>query len=304
MMTLTSTTASEKRRQTIRRETYDIVRDYSEYSTIQGVIYLFQSNQTKCGKMFWLLVVIGMLILGTYWSVTAYNDWISNPVLTTVKTSAFKIKNLEFPALTICGQGANADIISAGFFKIFFNYTKQRNISYGMSPLRSLKIWKTPDNKKTPEEMAKFQKFFGLLTNDTDYIMGGYLDRYMPGFKSTDPLVDISPLLASMDPDDVIRMSAFSDEMSTPCLNTRFNESRCQSGFSMDLKGDNCYKALDGTRSVWDAMTVACNDFGASLAGFSADNEVQGLIQLIQNGKTCWATHWKIIIHSYVRNLL
>ena len=100
----TSTTSSEKGRQSIRRETYDIVRDYSEYSTIQGIIYLFQSNQTQCGKMFWLLVVIAMLILGTYWSVTAYNDWILNPVLTTVKTSAFKIKNLEFPALTICGQ--------------------------------------------------------------------------------------------------------------------------------------------------------------------------------------------------------
>ena len=299
----TSTTAPEKRRQSIRRETYDIVRDYSEYSTIQGIIYLFQSNQTQCGRMFWLLVVIAMLILGTYWSVIAYNDWISNPVLTTVKTSAFKIKNLEFPALTICGQGANTNIISAGFFKIFFNYTKQRNVSFGMSPLWFAKNRSLRD-KKTPEEMAKIEKLMGLLTNDSDHIMGDYLEKHMPGFKSTDPLTKISHLMASMNPDEAIRMSAFSDPMLTPCLNTRFNESRCQLGFSMDSKGDNCYKALDGTRSVWDAMTVACNNFGARLIGFSADNEVQGLIQLIQNGKTCWATHWKIIIHSYVRNLL
>ena len=287
------TTVPEKRQQSIRRKTYDIVRDYSEYSTIQGVIYLFQSNQTQCGRMFWLLVVIAMLILGTYWSVIAYNDWISNPVLTTVKTSAFKIKNLEFPALTICGQGANTNIISAGFFKIFFNYTKQRNVSFGMSPLWFAKNRSLRD-KKTPEEMAKIQKLKGLLTNDSDHIMGDYLEKHMPGFKSTDPLTKISHLMASMNPDDVIRMSAF-ENTSIPCFNTRFNESRCQSGFSMDSKGDNCYKALDGTRSVWDAMTVACNNFGARLIGFSADNEVQGLIQLIQNGKTCWATHWKII---------
>jgi hypothetical protein len=25
------------------------------------------------------LVIIAMLVLGTFWSVTAYNDWIDNP---------------------------------------------------------------------------------------------------------------------------------------------------------------------------------------------------------------------------------
>ena len=283
-MTPALTMVPEKRRQSIRRETYDILQDYSEYSTIQGVIYLFQSNQTQCGRMFWLLVVIAMLILGTYWSVIAYNDWISNPVLTTVKTSAFKIKNLEFPALTICGQGANTNIISAGFYKIFFNYTKQRNVSFGMSPLWFAKNRSLRD-KKTPEEMAKIEKLMGLLTNDSDNIMGDYLEKHMPGFKSTDPLPEISPLMASMNPDEVIRMSAFENAL-IPCLNTSFNESRCQPGFIMGPKGDTCYKALDGTRSVWDATTVACNDFGAHLVGFSNENEVQGLIQLIQNGKT------------------
>ena len=47
---------------------FDIVQDYSEYSTIQGIIYIFFSHQTTFGRFFWILVVIAMLILGSYWT--------------------------------------------------------------------------------------------------------------------------------------------------------------------------------------------------------------------------------------------
>ena len=69
----------------------NVVKDYSEYSSIQGLIYIFQSNQTIVGRLFWILVVILMLMLGSYWSVDAYNSWQENPVLTTIKTTAFPI---------------------------------------------------------------------------------------------------------------------------------------------------------------------------------------------------------------------
>ena len=47
---------------------YDIIEDYSDYSTIQGIIYIFFSYQTNFGRFFWILVVIGMLVLGGYWT--------------------------------------------------------------------------------------------------------------------------------------------------------------------------------------------------------------------------------------------
>jgi hypothetical protein len=40
-------------------------------------------------------------------------------VLTTVKTSALPIKDIEFPAVTICSQGLNSDIVTAGQLLIF-----------------------------------------------------------------------------------------------------------------------------------------------------------------------------------------
>jgi hypothetical protein len=35
------------------KESLAIVKDYSEYSTVQGIIYIFQSKQTTLGKVFW-----------------------------------------------------------------------------------------------------------------------------------------------------------------------------------------------------------------------------------------------------------
>jgi hypothetical protein len=60
-------------------------------------------------------VVIGLLALGTYWSVKAYNDWQSNLVLTTVNTTAFPVTGVEFPAFTICAPGQVLDVSSERF---------------------------------------------------------------------------------------------------------------------------------------------------------------------------------------------
>ena len=40
----------------------------------------------------------------------AYNDWQDNPVLTSVSTTAMPIAEIEFPAITICGQGSIAEV--------------------------------------------------------------------------------------------------------------------------------------------------------------------------------------------------
>ena len=42
----------------------DILTDYAETGTIQGLPYLVFSHQTRLGKIFWTLVVLVMLGLG------------------------------------------------------------------------------------------------------------------------------------------------------------------------------------------------------------------------------------------------
>ena len=68
-------------------ELYGLIKEYSEYSTVAGLIYIFMEDQSRAGKVFWILVILSMLNLRTYWSVAIYNDWKSQPVLTTAKTT-------------------------------------------------------------------------------------------------------------------------------------------------------------------------------------------------------------------------
>ena len=42
----------------------NIIQNYSEISSIQGVVYIFQSHQTLVGRLFWIAVIAFMLTLG------------------------------------------------------------------------------------------------------------------------------------------------------------------------------------------------------------------------------------------------
>ena len=77
------------------KSSFDILQDYSEYSTIQGLIYIFFSYQTIFGRIFWIVVVLLMLMLGLYWCIQAYQDWKDKPVLTTITTTTFPITEVS-----------------------------------------------------------------------------------------------------------------------------------------------------------------------------------------------------------------
>jgi len=72
---------------------------------MQGLIYIFFTTQTIFGRAFWAVIVLLMVALGIFWSVSAYLDWQAGPVLTTVATTAWAIQNVPFPAVTICAPG-------------------------------------------------------------------------------------------------------------------------------------------------------------------------------------------------------
>ena len=79
---------------------YDVITDYAELSTIQGLVYIFLTYQTTFGKLFWTMVVTFMFALGTYWCIGVYNDWQKNPTLTTVTTTAYPVKQVILCAMS------------------------------------------------------------------------------------------------------------------------------------------------------------------------------------------------------------
>ena len=57
----------------------------------------------------------------------AYVEWQDNPVLTSVQTTGLPISEIEFPAITICGQGSIYEVITLSL--CIKRITDQRNNS-------------------------------------------------------------------------------------------------------------------------------------------------------------------------------
>ena len=57
-----------------------IASEFTEYTTIQGLVYVFSKNISLFGKVFWILSVSFMLSVGMLWTVEMYTNWQSNQV--------------------------------------------------------------------------------------------------------------------------------------------------------------------------------------------------------------------------------
>ena len=126
-----------KSKQSKQKGMFHIINDYSGYSTIQGIIYIFKTDQSLAGRLVWISIVAFMILLGAYWSLQSYADWKNNPVLTTVATMAYPVKAIELPAVTICRQGMSDDVIGSAMLNQFFKYLELKNISIGVNPYKA-----------------------------------------------------------------------------------------------------------------------------------------------------------------------
>ena len=79
-------------------------KQYSENTTIHGIGYIFESGLSVLERLLWILVVSLGIFFAILLSVTAYQNWQENPVLTTVATTGYPIEKVQFPAITICAQ--------------------------------------------------------------------------------------------------------------------------------------------------------------------------------------------------------
>ena len=63
-----------------------------------------------------------------YSTCKTYIEWQDNPTITTINTTSYSIKNIEFPSITICSQGAAKDVVDTVLLKQFETYLHSRGI--------------------------------------------------------------------------------------------------------------------------------------------------------------------------------
>ena len=71
------------------------------------------------------------IISSIYSTYRTYKEWKDNPTITTVNTTAYPIKLIDYPAITICSQGASKDVMDVVLMRQFEDYLKSKKIKSG-----------------------------------------------------------------------------------------------------------------------------------------------------------------------------
>lgn len=81
------------------------VKDFASSTTIHGITYIFDAAIKILDRLFWILVVACGVFLAVLLSYQAWDDWKSNPVLTSVSSTGLPLRKVDYPAITLCSQG-------------------------------------------------------------------------------------------------------------------------------------------------------------------------------------------------------
>ena len=106
------------------------LNEYGASSSLHGISYIFERNQTVHERSFWIFVVIVAVLIGTYLSFNIFRTWQDDPILITIGTTGLPVENIEFPAITICGQGLVQEVVDAALFHQFNRYLSLKNINF------------------------------------------------------------------------------------------------------------------------------------------------------------------------------
>ena len=113
-----------------------IFLSFLEYATVQGFAFISVSKEKLFQMSFWILAVCFLSSVGIFWSSQMYVNWVDQPVLTTIRTTAYSIKNVEFPAVTFCTKSTSDLGINASHITLFLNFLVDRyGIRTDFSPL-------------------------------------------------------------------------------------------------------------------------------------------------------------------------
>ena len=88
-------------------------------------IVTYYSNRNDAMLIYKIFYFFGSL----YSTNKTYVEWQASPTITTINTIAYPIKNIEFPAITICSQGAAKDVMDNVLLQQFEDYLRIRGVA-------------------------------------------------------------------------------------------------------------------------------------------------------------------------------
>ena len=261
----------------LRKRIFLTSQGYASNTTIHGISYLFESRP-GIESLLWFLIVIAAMMFTILQTTTLYADWQNEPVITNLDTIAMPIKDIEFPAVTICPQGTISRALDAVLFKQLKEYTANKRLETSQKKKRSA----TVNN----------DVFDVTITED---LLREFLEVKYPGAKKKP--TKIVKVMTSDDPESTLENEALilPDLDDEECGNSsvdnylngikEMNTGSCPDGFSMfdDLF---CVKMSSILMNYEDAKDYCNSQSGSSLPYIESNMDLDHLQNLVKSFAT------------------
>ena len=258
----------------IRKRIFLTSQGYASNTTIHGISYLFES---RCGVecFLWFLVVAAAMMFTILQTTTLYTDWQNEPIVTNLDTIAMPIEDIEFPAVTICPEGAISSALDAVLFKQLNEYISNKSLATSQRKKRS-----APVNNVM------------MITED---LLREFLKEKYPGAK-TKPTKLVKVLLSD-DPTSTLENEAVllpgldDDECGTSSVDDYINglqdmkEGACPDGFST-FKDLCCFKMSSSPMNYEDATDYCKSQSGSSLPYLESKMDLDHLENMVKGVET------------------
>ena len=87
------------------------LKEYGESTSIHGISYILEDGRLLLERVLWVVLVTLCACASLALTKKIYNNWEQDPITTTIATTEYDIENIEYPSITICGQGSVMDNI-------------------------------------------------------------------------------------------------------------------------------------------------------------------------------------------------
>ena len=102
------------------------IQAFGKSSSIHGIGYISNQSMNRLDRCIWFVLFVASTALATLLVLRSYNEWQNNQVVTTLKTVAKPVTDLEFPAVTICGAGQHMSNVERALYNNFNEWDQAR----------------------------------------------------------------------------------------------------------------------------------------------------------------------------------
>ena len=105
-----------------KRPYFRTLKEYAGKTSLHGISYIFELNRFDFERIIWMIIVLVAILIGAFLSWNSYKTWQDDPILISISTTGLPVEEIEFPAITICGQGMVQEVVDAALFQQFNRY--------------------------------------------------------------------------------------------------------------------------------------------------------------------------------------